>query len=368
MQDVPPPRVHYDRVDPWPIWYYDSNNEVTTDKSRGPFFPTWQSSPVLYEGLETNENILANKDGFNDGANITFTTESVAISQLIMAPPGDMYSKTPSTALIALLMTIAAAGENQGEKAMTHDNAMEYIGDPVSKVYFPIYDNFEDTRKPVAILLAWIRWADYFANVLPASIKGIIIVIQDSCGGEYSYLANGVEVIGLGPGDHHDPNYSSLKRTMDFSSVQNIAVGTKYGMAFNHDFCPISISIYPSDDFEETFTSQTPLIMTLSVAMVFVFTAFMFLIYDRLVERRQMLVLRKAAQTHAVVSSLFPKNVRDRLLQGDDANQSNKSAAMSGNGSLNSPAIADLFPACTVCFADIAGKHPFFHVSLLLSL
>lgn len=281
VKDVKAPRMHYNRTDKWPIWYYDSNDEVTTDRSQGPYFPTWQSSPVVYGGLETNENILANKDGLNGGANITFTSESVAISQLIMAPPGDKYSTFPSTALVALLLEIATT-EGEDAVAGTTPDLVTYQGDPLSKVYFPIYDDFHSDRKPVAIMLAWIRWLDYFANILPPTLEGVVIVLQDSCGGEFSYMVNGEDVVALGTGDLHDTKYDSLRRSVDYSSVKSIADGTKYGLSLNQDFCPISIDIYPSDAFQDIFTTQTPVNMTIAVALVFVFTTLMFIGYDRL--------------------------------------------------------------------------------------
>ena len=373
VQNVQAPRAHYNRTAPWPIWYYDSDNEVATDNSRGPYFPTWQSSPVVYGGLETNENVLANKDGLNSGANITFTSESVAISQLIMAPPGNVSSTNPSTALIALIMSIAASEVGDDQTAAKAE-LVEYQGDPVSKVYFPIYNDFGKDRVPVAIMLAWIRWADYFENVLPSTLEGIMFVLQDSCGGQYTYLANGDKVVPLGTGDLHDTKYDYLKRSIDFSSVKNIADGTKFGLALNQEFCPISLDIYPSEAFHNIFTKQTPTIMTVAVALVFVFTAIMFLCYDRLVEMRQQLVMRKAVQTSAIVSSLFPANVRDPLLRSSTASidkrpsdvglhdRSSATSFLLGDNSLgendtHAAPIADLFPHCTVCFADIAGKY-----------
>jgi len=115
--------------------------------------------------------------------------------------------------------------------------------------------------------------------------------------------------------------------------------------------------------------------VTFAVAMVFVFTAFMFLIYDRLVERRQHVVLNRAATSTAIVSSLFPKNVRERLMQD---NQKERKRKDKQGGLLAAPhhrlksfltnsggegeakdfglqPIADLFPHTTVLFADIAG-------------
>jgi class 3 adenylate cyclase len=114
--------------------------------------------------------------------------------------------------------------------------------------------------------------------------------------------------------------------------------------------------------------SSVPILMTFAVAMVFIFTILMFLVYNRLVEKRQYLILRKAAHSTAIVSSLFPKQVRDRLLQENDeqtsltsGNRLKKflSSDPNNNGqatsSLFGSQIADLFPHCTVLFADIAG-------------
>ena len=107
INEIPAPRLHHDKSKaPWPIWYYDKNNEVKIDDTEGPWFPTWQESPVVYQGDGVNENILANKDGLNSGANITFHSDTVSISQLIMAPPGGLESTIPSTHLISLLMSI----------------------------------------------------------------------------------------------------------------------------------------------------------------------------------------------------------------------------------------------------------------------
>ena len=43
---------------PWAIWYRDENNQVVVDKSPGSYLPTWQTSPVFFDGRESNENIL----------------------------------------------------------------------------------------------------------------------------------------------------------------------------------------------------------------------------------------------------------------------------------------------------------------------
>jgi hypothetical protein len=345
VHETPSPRSHFPREAPWPVWYYDAQDQAVVDDSEGPVFPTWQASPILYDGLLCNENILANKDGLNSGANITYTSDSVVISQLIFAPPGTVESANPSSALFALLLSAKA------------EKIVEYLGSPISRVYFPIYNNFDETRVPVAIMMAGIRWADYFADLLPSTMKGIHLVLHDSCGGTFTYLVVGRDVFPVGKGDLHDHGYDHMVEHANFLDVKNIADGTKFGLPFNTKYCPMQLSIYPAEQFHNEYNTSSPGIMTMAVALVFVFTVFMFLLYDRLVEHRQQLVMRKAEQTTAVVNQLFPSNVRDRLLENNSETSSNYLAPkrrlkgyLDGGeeDEIDTTPIADLFPHCTV--------------------
>jgi len=109
------------------------------------------------------------------------------------------------------------------------------------------------------------------------------------------------------------------------------------------------------------------------MACVFIFAMMIFFLYDYLVEHRQSALLRKAKQTHDIVSLLFPKQVRDQLLQ-ENNQESNNSKKNSGSGNLlggqsclkiflsNSneddvgrAPIANLYLHAMVLFADIEG-------------
>jgi class 3 adenylate cyclase len=90
-----------------------------------------------------------------------------------------------------------------------------------------------------------------------------------------------------------------------------------------------------------------------------------------MVERRQRMILDTAKRSTAIVSSIFPQKVRDQLMaapvQGNatklrsmiSGRQSTKPLGVDGTersdpGMIGGP-IADLFPDCTVMFADIEG-------------
>lgn len=153
-----------------------------------------------------------------------------------------------------------------------------------------------------------------------------------------------------------------------FTTVTTVSDGSNQGVPFNQQQCPVVMNIYPSQDFHDNYRSTTPFVMTFTVLSIFCFSVFMFILYDCLVERRQQIVFRRAAKTTSVVKSLFPENIANQIIEAENSDimQSKFSSFLPGNRRLqnfltkprnefeesNNP-IADLFPHCTVLFADI---------------
>jgi hypothetical protein len=345
------------RTEPWPIWYENEQGVISTDMSRGPYMPTWQSSPIIYNDQKLNENILRSRA--MPSANLSYHTGEVVIGDFVNSIPGYYDSDIPDTALFALLLSIQ------------QEYKFKYRGDPIGEIFFPVFDSFKGDRRVKAILVAWIHWKSYFHNILPHNIKGIIFVLHNTCGGSFTYELVAEDVSPIGPGDLHDIKFDTMQRHATFEGMDSISDGTKYGLTISQDRCSVNIDVYPTQKFYDSYNTATPIIMTCAVAIIFVFTALMFLFYDRLVERRQKLVMQKAVQTNAIVASLFPENVRERLMQqaaskaevkagkGGDfiAPNHRLKGYLSGNqeDDIDDTPIADLFPYCTVLFADIAG-------------
>jgi hypothetical protein len=98
----------------------------------------------------------------------------------------------------------------------------------------------------------------------------------------------------------------------------------------------------------------------------------MFFVYDRLVERRQDVVMKQASKTSALVSSLFPESITKRLL-ADKASSHYERKFLSPNKRLQTflncdgdeqqnmqaKPIADLFPYTTVIFGGRIRKQRF---------
>lgn len=59
-------------------------------------------------------------------------------------------------------------------------------GEPLSYIYYPIFDNWKETKKPVAVLSATIFWKSYFTGILPESVK-VLAVVENSQGQTFTY-------------------------------------------------------------------------------------------------------------------------------------------------------------------------------------
>ena len=175
---------------PWPIFHRDMTNAIIHYEGGDPsinYMPTWQTSPLFDGGKKVNENLLHSSYAVN-GLNASFYNQSVVINSFFMGVPGDINSESSLAVFVATMLST-----HTGESVF-------YAGDPLSQVYFPVFDSFGDDRKTVTTMVGWVHWMAYFRDVLPENSKGIVIVLKDSCGGEYTYEINGELVRPIGKG------------------------------------------------------------------------------------------------------------------------------------------------------------------------
>jgi hypothetical protein len=131
--------------------------------------------------------------------------------------------------------------------------------------------------------------------------------------------------------------------------------------------CIYSFHIYPTKEFEDDYRSSLPIVLTVVVASTFFIMVAAFFLYDWFVHRRNNKVVGEAARSNAIVASLFPANVRERMAAEKDANTGHTKSRLRNflDGEdfemddddivLKTKPIADLFPETTILFADISG-------------
>jgi hypothetical protein len=294
--------------------------------------------------------------------NISATTQQITLGGLDTAPPGGIYSHDEITAFFAELLSFHAG------------KTVNYTGEPLSSVFVPIVDSFGDDRKAVAIIFSIVRWSSYFEGILASSSQPVHVVLSNSCQGAFSYQIRGESVSFIGKGNLANSNYEEMAMSVHLDATKFIVEPHTIALTLNQDLCKYQLKVYPTEEADEYYSTALPLIITFTVAAVFLVTAGVFYFYDVMVERRQKVVLDTAERSTAIVSSIFPKKVRDKLLsqapvQGnatklrfyahsttpdlgrDDAETSPVDA---GLGASSTP-IADLFPDCTgKCSNDTA--------------
>jgi len=238
----------------------------------------------------------------------------------------------------------------------------------------PIFSNFTEEAHIVGSVNVIVGWENYFKNILPNHVKGIDVVLDDSCNKVYTFRINGGNVTITGEGDLHDTNFNSQRWSWD---------PTEDASEFSvEEGCAYTINIYPSKELEDAYLTSKPMFYAVAVAIIFIFTALVFLAYDWTVQLRQNKVLNAATRTQAIVSSLFPKNVQERIFRDveEEVRQEEKSKIpnrgflgnrtkdqlktfldvgtgddaqkYSGPASLKSKPSADLFPQATIVFAE----------------
>jgi hypothetical protein len=331
------------------IWTLDANGDSIIDPSKGPFIPSWETSPVFIR-TQVNRNLLTDPNAAKP-SNTSFSTASVVFGGFEFAP-NDLGTGTepPETKLYTTLLSISKK------------RIFPYTTSPLTRIYLPVFDSFvEATKKPVALMSALIRWESYFVNVLPSQIRGVNMVLNNQCGAVYTFKITGTEPDPVGLGDLHDTKFEHMARQASFADVASVDDGSPTGIKLNHDVCTYEMTAYPNQLMLDDFRTSLPALITFAVALVFIFTFSMFIIYDRLVERRQNLVLQRAEQTTAIVQSLFPKSVADKLMMHSTdndilASKNQKLNKFLGGDEQGKSCIADLFPECTVLFSDISGK------------
>jgi hypothetical protein len=141
----------------------------------------------------------------------------------------------------------------------------------------------------VSILTISFFWRRFIENILPPGSYGIVAVIENTCGQSFTYQINGPDVVYMGPGDFHDDAFNDLEqiqRLTDLKKQYQQGETVSYtGFPLSKSFCPYTIRIYPSQEYEDTYLTSKPVTYTAVAVSIFLLTSAVFLLYDILVER-----------------------------------------------------------------------------------
>jgi hypothetical protein len=289
------------------IFRLDNNSAigvVRENNTNAPFFPTWMHMPPVSEFI--NFNFLSTAVT-SEASRHTITAGEATISRA--ADPGDDGSdsrKAFESYITSLL------------QEHSRDETVTYEGDPIATLSYPVFDGF-DVESPavVAILTSLIHFQQFFSVVFPGDGGSILGVLSNTCGDTFSYEINRESAIFLGSGDHHDASFDSQKQFYNFSELASSSHYPRFeeSIKLSEQYCAYSLKIYPTRELYQQYVTNDPVKYAVTMFLVIAFISCVFLAYDRVVQRRMQTILRNAKNSRAIVTSLFPAKVRNRLLK-----------------------------------------------------
>ena len=295
---------------PPPYSYSIKSPKGPEPEGAGPYVVAWQMSPVLPVAPIVNMNLLRRPE--TRVSMMAAMKSQKMVLGLASDLNGQAVGNISSNDLHSKFLSLG----------QYRHQSVEYQGDPHTSIIYPVFDSFGPNRTIGGLLNIPVLWRFAFSDLLPENAIGITIVVRNSNNQTFTYRVDGPTVTYMGLGDLHDETYDSMVVTEDvteqiqaMSSPQNQPYDAP---GLDDAFNRYSIDVYPSNDTEDEYVSSQPAIFAVVVATIFAFTSLVFIAYDLLVARRQDIVLKKAVQSAAVVSSLYPKQVRDRLFEDDE--------------------------------------------------
>jgi class 3 adenylate cyclase len=307
------------------------------------YLPIWQSTPV--EAHLVNFNLLSQRSFGQD------LVEAIESKNVVIGRVTDVSKKNDPFNFLYQEVEIDA----HHASLETNQNTGSY-GNPLSMVLFPVLD---DSQKVVGVISGAIYWSDVLRRSLPSSAKPMDVILQNGCGQTFSFEIDGEDANFIGEGDLHGRLFDDYEHSIQWDELDGV-ISTVSGVEINFGYCPYSISIYPARKMHIYYLSNRPLIYALMIVTALIFTAFVFYAYDKIMTIAQKKIADKEREARAVVDSLFPANVQDRLFNEKREDPRTSTPFLKQDFEENScrpksRPIADLFPHSTVLFADIAG-------------
>lgn len=198
----------------------------------------------------------------------------------------------------------------------------------------------------VGTLSTEIAWDSFFSNVLDDDDNGpIVVVLQDSCGRCQQFQIQGSQAEFVAT--TWEPELPADVPTLT-STLTNVKLTNG---------CPLVIHIAASSESIDSASTTKPMSYAVGCFLIFAVMGLFFCAYDRFAGKSYHAAISKVERTKSLVESMFPSNVRDRVLNEKTGKPHSEIVDPLNNSrrGLAGKPIADLHPSVTVLFADIAN-------------
>ena len=254
-------------------FFFSTTQPNATDdeapEGSGPFLACWQFSPIIPLPAILNFNFFS----FLDLAPMLHEVLDTGKAVLGFLQTTHIGSDTED--LIRVFLTLGQYRHSQ----------VAYDADPMTQVAYPVFDNSGPDRQVTGVILTTIFWRLLFEDVLPANVRGVICVLQNTLGEDVTYRIDGQTATLLGPGDLHDPKYDNMVVTREISEyITKRARPESWSytsVELDTGYTSYMLSVYPSEAMEDQFVTSDPIVYAVVVASVFMFTSLIFLLYGK---------------------------------------------------------------------------------------
>lgn len=258
---------------------------------------------------------------------------------------------------------------------------------PFTSLIYPVLNNSEGPA--VATVGMEIEFTDLFRDILVDSFEVIQLVLQNKCGGVFTIEISGPDAQYQAEGEARffiDDVSGYQPRNTTYAELDALFEQHSLGNTFE---CSYVLTSFASETFASHFLTTLPNVYRAIVLAFFFMLTCILVGYDCLIERRQTNVVNAAERSDALVRSLFPMEVRNRLYEEAERREEEKKLAQqqktdranwkvsgadgkrfilspktkmktmeldSEHHNSGSDPIADLYPNTTILFSDLAGK------------
>jgi class 3 adenylate cyclase len=310
------------------IWYYnDKGSAARAPLDAAPYAPSWQSSPP-----PSDPQNIVNQD---------FTQSAVLA-------PLTVYINQASAPILSAPATV---------DSVYGPNVVEVPSDEVgttSILMLPVYEGLDpdpSKNEIVGFLSGVVPWSTFFENILPSYIVGIQVVVESCNEVNSTFQVNGPDVVFVGPGDLHDPQYDNWVVVSSFADF-----GSQAAEGLDNA-CPHTLYFFRTDDYYPVFLAAVPetTVLVWTIVCSFIVIALGYAAYD------YFLRLRFKNRVRIANENYFTDNNGDGTpaigsLQFRSKSNANKLSRGGFDGLSNSGrSSGGLFKETTVLFADVVG-------------
>ena len=210
-----------------------------------------------------------------------------------------------------------------------------------SIIHYPVFSTMNDTTMVVGLVSIELDWLSALRTALKAMTEtrtdGLVVSLHSTCQPEHeglhSFLVDNNDFVYTGHTLIKDKEgMPSIRERTDFESFRMILDRSRRSSSLPHSHqqsdgettpsCLFSISIHPSDEWEEQNKNQDmPVMYAWTLPGVFLVIAIIFCLCQRCMEHQLKIIADKANKSSALVNSLFPPNVRDRMFDEQSQHQ-----------------------------------------------